>query len=104
MNPRLLQARLQTRRHGHEVHAVVREPELVPERALAARADELSELLGVKPDSLKAQERQFDFLNAPRRKGVRRGRRVRLRAVRLLGKMIRQQRQDRELFWLFGAK
>src|SRR5436190_11105285 len=58
-----------------------------------SKYDVLFELLGVKPDSLKEREGQFDFLNAPRRKGVRRGRRVRLRAVRLLGKVIRQQRQ-----------
>lgn len=53
----------------------------------------LARSLGTEPDPIAEMQERFDHLTATRRRGVRRGRRVRLRAVRLLAKMLREQRR-----------
>lgn len=48
---------------------------------------EIRQWFGIEPGGFLDQQHELDFLTAPRRKGVRRGRRVWLRALRLLRKL-----------------
>lgn len=63
-------------------------------RRRPTQMDLLCRLLGTQPDPIDDLSRRFDELIAPRRRGVRRGRHLPLRAARLLVRILRHQRRS----------
>jgi hypothetical protein len=54
-------------------------------------AQVLARSLGTEPDPVAELEEQLEYLTATRRRGVRRGRRVRRRAIGLLLRIVREK-------------